>query len=78
MRLIELGLENSKWVIKLIWRNGQLFFNEDWITFTKALNLKEGDVCVISRSSDFQKFNVAILENSEVNNVNKEGTVYLN
>lgn len=72
MSLIELGLGRSKWMIKLIWRNGCLFFDEDWIKFTKALNLREGDICVISQSTDFQKFTVAMFENNEVNNVNEE------
>lgn len=65
IRWIELSLEKSKWIITLIWRNGRLYFNEDWIKFTKALNLREGDICVLSRSTHLQKFNVTLFEKRE-------------
>lgn len=77
MRWIELFLQQSKWVIKLTWQKGQVFFNEEWIQFTKALNLKEGDICVLGRSIDFQRFNVVIFERNETTTAEEEGSNYL-
>ncbi|KAK1379223.1 hypothetical protein POM88_025975 [Heracleum sosnowskyi] len=74
MTWIQLRLQESKRVINLIWQNGQVFFNEEWIKFTKTLNLKEGDICVISRSMQFQNFNVAIFEKNEGSTENEEGS----
>lgn len=76
MSWIELGFGNLHWLIQLKWENGILFFNKEWFELTETVNLREGDICVIARSSHFQKLKLAILENSQRAEVNSNGIVY--
>lgn len=75
MSWIELALNKSKWVIKFKWQAGKLFFNNEWFKFTDSIKLKEGDMCVIVRTSNFQKFNVAIFEKNERHHLSANGKI---
>ncbi|XP_074336269.1 uncharacterized protein LOC141673424 [Apium graveolens] len=63
MTWVQLCLNKSTWIINLKWENGNLLFNKEWTKFCEYMNLKEGDVCVFSRTEHSQRLNISITDN---------------
>ncbi|WOG87092.1 hypothetical protein DCAR_0206314 [Daucus carota subsp. sativus] len=73
MESVRLSFRNITWLVKLVWRNGKLYFDRGWYKFAKAGKFGIGDAVVFHKTDWPQKFIATVFENEVLSKCNVSG-----
>ncbi|KAL8089899.1 hypothetical protein AgCh_039383 [Apium graveolens] len=59
---INLCLDKQHWIIQLKWVNDRVLYGTEWTKLLSDLDVKEGDICIISRTTATQSFKISLTE----------------
>ena len=73
MESVKFSFRNITWLVKLLWRNGKLYFDRGWYRFAKAGNFGIGDAVVFHKTEWPQKFIATVFESEVLSKCNVSG-----